>query len=40
MLHNHPLDRPVEEFGGVNTIGTGGAFESYLLMPVIKPRSQ
>ena len=35
MLHAHPLDRPAEEFGGVNTILTGGVHASYLLMPHI-----
>lgn len=35
MLHNDPLDRPVEEFGGSNTIHTGGENQSYLLMPLI-----
>ncbi len=35
MLHNHPLDRPAEEFGGINTIGTGGRHESYLSMPLL-----
>ena len=35
MLHNHPADRPAEEFGGINTIATGGEHESYLIMPVI-----
>lgn len=37
MLHNHPADRPSEEFGGVNTIATGGEHESFLLMPLIPP---
>ncbi len=35
LLHNHPEDRPAAEFGGTNTIITGGAHESYLLLPVI-----
>ena len=35
MLHNDPLDRPEEEFGGTNTIHTGGQHLSYLLMPLI-----
>jgi predicted acyl esterase len=35
MLHDHPLDRSAEEFGGVNTIMTGGRYESFLLMPLI-----
>ena len=35
MLHNHPGDRPAAEFAGVDTILTGGATASYLLMPHI-----
>jgi predicted acyl esterase len=35
ILHNDPQDRPMPEFGGVNTIHTGGKHESYLLLPVI-----
>ena len=35
MLHTHPLDRPAAEFGGVDTIITGGVHASYLLMPHI-----
>lgn len=35
MLHNDPLDRPEEEFGGINTIHTGGGNLSYLLLPLI-----
>ena len=35
MLHNHPLDRAPDEFGGVNAIRTGANYDSYLLMPVI-----
>ena len=35
MLHNHPEDRDPVEFKGVNTIVTGAANESYLLMPII-----
>jgi predicted acyl esterase len=35
MLHDHPQDRAVEEFGGLNTIHTGGGHESYLLMPLV-----
>jgi predicted acyl esterase len=35
LLHNHPLDRPAAEFGGINTVVTGGANESYLLLPMI-----
>lgn len=35
MLHNHPLDRPTSEFSGTNAIRAGGAYDSYLLMPLI-----
>lgn len=35
MLHNHPEDRDPREFGGTNTIFTGGATESYLILPVV-----
>ena len=35
ILHNDPQDRPPEEFGGCNTVHTGGAFASYLMMPFI-----
>jgi predicted acyl esterase len=35
LLHNHPLDRPEAEFGGTNSIFTGGDHASYLLMPLI-----
>ena len=35
MLHNDLQDRPATEFGGVNTILTGGDYASYMLMPLI-----
>lgn len=35
LLHDHPEDRPAAEFGGVNTVYTGGERASYLLMPRI-----
>ncbi|MGH6755310.1 MAG: CocE/NonD family hydrolase, partial [Bradyrhizobium sp.] len=38
LLHNHPMDRTKEEFGGANSILTGGEHASYLLMPLIPPR--
>ena len=38
MLHNHPEDRNPVEFGGISTITTGAAHESYLLLPVIPAR--
>jgi predicted acyl esterase len=35
ILHQHPANRGSAEFGGTNTIVTGGAHESYVLLPVI-----
>ena len=35
ILHNHPLDRPPEIFGGTTTIHTGPDYPSRLLMPLI-----
>jgi uncharacterized protein len=35
LLHNHPRDRTEAEFGGSNSVFTGGEQASYLLMPVI-----
>jgi uncharacterized protein len=35
LLHNHPGDRTGAEFGGSNSVFTGGERASYLLMPVI-----
>lgn len=35
LLHNHPLDRTRDEFGGSNSVLTGGQHASYLLMPLI-----
>jgi predicted acyl esterase len=35
FLHNHPEDRPEDVYGGDNSIHTGGAHPSYLLIPVI-----
>jgi uncharacterized protein len=38
LLHDHPQDRTPEEFGGINTVHTGGRHASYLLMPLL-PRA-
>ncbi len=38
MRHDHPQDRPADEFGGLSTIHTGGAQASYLLMPLVPAR--
>lgn len=35
LLHDNPTDRSPERFGGQTTIHTGGANESFLLVPVI-----
>jgi predicted acyl esterase len=35
FTHDDPTDRPAEIFGGTNTIHTGGAHQSYLLLPVL-----
>ena len=35
LLHDHPQDRNAEEFGGLNTVHTGGEHASCLLMPLI-----
>ena len=35
FTHDDPTDLPPERFDGTNTLYTGGARESYLLMPVV-----
>ena len=35
FTHDDTTDRPPERFGGTNTLDTGGARESYLLMPLV-----
>ncbi len=35
ILHNDPMDRPMPEYGGDNTIMTGGDNESWLLLPIV-----
>jgi len=39
MTHNDPDDRPAEVFGGRVTLHAGGGRESYLLLPIIPPRT-
>ncbi len=39
MRHDHPEDRPAEEFGGVTTLHTGGDRPGQLLMPLIPART-
>jgi predicted acyl esterase len=34
FLHNDPVDRPLASVGGTNAIHTGGARESWLLLPL------
>lgn len=38
LLHNDPVDRNTAEFGGRNTVISGGSRESYLMVPVVKGR--
>ena len=38
FLHNDPVDRPTDIFGGTDTIHTGSERASYLLMPQIPAR--
>ncbi|KAL6247629.1 hypothetical protein RBB50_004977 [Rhinocladiella similis] len=33
--HTHPVDRPIEKFGGKTTIHSGGDHCSYLLVPIV-----
>ena len=35
FVHDDPADRPLDVFGGVTTLLSGGATESWLLLPVI-----
>ena len=35
FTHDDPTDRPMELFGGTNTVHTGGPHQSYLLLPVL-----
>ena len=37
FLHNDPLDRPSDIFGGVTSLHFGGGRAAYLLLPVIPP---
>jgi predicted acyl esterase len=37
FLHDDPLDRPQDVFGGVTTLHFGGRRQPYLLLPVIPP---
>jgi predicted acyl esterase len=38
FLHDDPRDRPVEVFGGENTLHAGPGRESYVLVPVVPKR--
>lgn len=35
MTHNDPANRPADLYGGRVTLHSGGAHESYLLLPII-----
>jgi predicted acyl esterase len=35
FTHDDPADRPLNLFGGTNTIHTGGPHQSYLLLPLL-----
>jgi len=35
FLHDDPIDRPEDVFGGINKVHTGGDYASYLLLPQI-----
>ena len=37
FLHNDPIDRPNDIFGGVTSLHFGGGRQPYLLLPVIPP---
>jgi uncharacterized protein len=36
FTHDDPVDRPSERFAGTNTLHTGGAHPSYLLLPILR----
>ncbi|MDT0353790.1 CocE/NonD family hydrolase [Pseudonocardia charpentierae] len=40
FVHNDPIDRPTEVFGGAVRVHTGGEHESYLLLPVIPSQAR
>jgi len=35
FLHDDPVDRPADRFGGTHTVHTGGRYDSRLLLPII-----
>jgi len=35
FMHDDPIDRPPQEFGGTHTLHTGGARASHLILPLI-----
>ncbi|MCC7105609.1 MAG: CocE/NonD family hydrolase [Chloroflexi bacterium] len=39
FTHTNPVDRPANVFGGKVTIHAGGEYGSYLLLPVVPPKS-
>jgi uncharacterized protein len=38
FLHNHPLDRPRDIFGGTNALHFAEGREPYVLLPIIPPK--
>jgi predicted acyl esterase len=40
FLHDDPLDRPMDVFGGVTSLHFGRDKQSYLLLPIIPPKSR
>jgi hypothetical protein len=39
FLHNDPVDRPADVFGGTTTIHFGPDHANHLLLPIIPPRT-
>jgi len=40
FIHNDPEDRPISIFGGTTTVYTENDRDSYLLLPIVTPRSE
>ena len=39
FLHDDPRDRPASVFGGKVTLHTGPQYQSYILLPVVRPKA-
>ena len=39
FLHDDPVDRPPEIFGGKTTVHVGGSTQGYVLLPIIPPNT-